>query len=717
MLEFTRKRKYAKKTSKKTNKLFVNLIMLLLALAFVVVEIRFFHIATTNQIENIEIKDFSDQLSTKVQIMPSNRGKIYGDNDTLLAYDINTYTLLAYLDASRTGNSRILYHVVDKQKTAELLAPILDTTPENLMTYLSKDKYQTKFGFVGSNITEKQRQEIKKLKLPGIEFIQSTSRIYPFKTFASYEIGYTKFDEATNEANGELGVEQYYNNLLNGHDGSRTYVSDKYGYKIPGTPEKVILPEQGKDIHLTINKEVQLVVESILTEQAKYYDAELISVVVAEAETGKIIASSSRPSFDPNIRNMELYLNPLVSLAFEPGSTMKTYTYAAALEEGVYDEEETFESGHYKIGDDIINDWKRDGWGEITYDYGFIKSSNVGVTNLVLDKMSGRTLEEYLYRFGFGNKVDIGLPLEESGKLTFIYDVEVANAAFGQGITTTPIQHIQALMIIANNGVMKKPYLVEKIVDSVTGEVITKHQDEIIDGQVITEKTATKIKELLSDVINDPEGTGYGFKVNEMLIGKTGTAQIAEGNSYSDDSENYIYSFAGMFPKENPKYVMYAYLKRPVKAKNEYLKNVVKEIVSGVTLVLGLERNTTTTEVIKYDMPNFVGVSVFDATTTLNSLGNEVIVLGDGAYPISQYPLDGVKVSNNDMIVLMTNSEEYHLPDLLGLSRYDAEIVLKMLGLDYQFEGIGFVKSTSIEAGELVSLKQEIIIELSLETE
>jgi len=717
MLEYNKKRKYYKKTSRVSNRIAISLIMLLLTICLVVVEIRFFHISTSNDIEGIDLRNFSSNMSTREKPLVSTRGKIYGADGVLLAYDLNTYTMIAYLDESRTGNSKILYHVVDPAKTAESLAPILGASYDYLLAHLSKDVYQTFFGYEGQNITEKQRQEILELKLPGIEFIKTTDRVYPLNTFASYEIGYTKYDEESNKNNGELGVEQYFNDLLNGSDGLRTFVSDKKGYKIAGTSEKVIEPVQGKDVHVTIEREVQLIVEQILTEQSKYYDAELINVVVADAETGRILASSTRPSFDPNIRNLELYMNPLVSLAFEPGSTMKTYTYAAAIEEGLYDGEDTFESGSYEIGDDIINDWNRVGWGEIDYDTGYKYSSNVGVTNLALSKLGGRKLEEYFYRFGFGNKVDLGLPLEESGKLIFTYDVEVANAAFGQGITTTPIQHIQAMMIVANDGVMIKPYLIEKVVDSTTGEIIIENDGEIIDQQVISYETAQKLKELMDDTVNDEDGTGRGYQVNDMLIGKTGTAQIAQGNTYSADSENYIYSFAGMFPKEDPKYVIYAYLKRPVETKNEYLKNVVKEIVSNVVMVLGLEKNTTTTEVMKFDMPDLIGKSISVVSQEMLSKGLDVIVLGGGDYAIEQYPLKDVKVSNNDVVVLRTQAEKYEIPDLVGLSRYDAEIVLKMIGLTYSFDGIGYVSSQSIEAGTVISEYDEVLITLTSKEE
>ena len=715
MFNHTRKRGYYKKQSKLTNKISLSLIMLLLFAGIIGVEIRFFHIATTKEIEGIPIKEFSNSLNTQTRKLISNRGKIYGSNNELLAYDVNTYSIIAYLNEARTGDSKITYHVEDIDKTAEQLAPILKTSKEKVLSYLNKEVFQTYLGYIGSNITEKQRQEILSLNLPGIEFIKTTDRIYPFRTFASYEIGYSKFDSETNKNNGELGIEQFYNELLNGVDGSITYVSDKYGYKIPGTNERVTLPEQGKDIYLTIDKEIQLIVESILNKHIKYFNAELLNVVIADVETGKIVASSSRPSFDPNRRDMELYMNPLVSLAFEPGSTMKIYTYAAAMQEGLYNGNDTFMSGSYEIVNDTVTDWNRRGWGEISYDTGFKYSSNVGVTNLVLNGIGGRKLGEYLYRFGFGNKVGLGLPMEENGNLTFMYDIEVANAAFGQGITTTPIQHIQSLLIIANDGVMKKPYLVEKIVDPETGEIILENKTEIIDEQVVSPAVAAQIRELMDDTVNDEDGTGRGYKVNETLIGKTGTAQIAQGDSYSDDSENYIYSFAGMFPKESPKFVIYAYLKKPIESKNELLKNIVRDIVSNINMLFGLERNTVEGEVKKYSINNYISSKVSSAKSSLQSKGNNVIILGDGEVVIDQYPVVNTQISNNDLIVLKTYSEEYRFPNLVGMSRMDAEIILKMLSLDYSFEGNGYVYAQSIETGNVIYANDKVTIKLETE--
>ena len=244
---------------------------------------------------------------------------------------------------------------------------------------------------------------------------------------------------------------------------------------------------------------------------------------------------------------------------------MKTFTYMAALEKGTYKGDETFESGRIEIGDDIISDWNNTGWGTITYDQGYTLSSNVAITN-ILNKFINRTdLRAYFEKLGFGRKTNFTLPNEESGKLNFKYEVEVANAGFGQGITTTPIQHVQALTSIANNGTLLKPYIVDKIVNPKTGEVVFKGQKEEI-AKVASKETISKIKDLMYQVIyGEPVyATGASYKVDGCeIIGKTGTAQFVNPNTgkYETGSTNYLRSFAGLFPKDDPEVIVYVVVK------------------------------------------------------------------------------------------------------------------------------------------------------------
>lgn len=198
-------------------------------------------------------------------------------------------------------------------------------------------------------------------------------------------------------------------------------------------------------------------------------------MMVADAKTGAILASSVYPSFDPNKRDIKNYLDYNVSLAFEPGSTMKIYSYMAAIESGKYDGNAKYKSGVYTTKDGTqIGDWNRNGWGYITYDQGFALSSNVAALSLVKDYINADYLKDYYKKLGFGSTTGIELANEVSGKINFKYETEIYNATFGQGITTTPIQNIKALTSISNNGILLQPYIIDKVVDQDTGEIIYK---------------------------------------------------------------------------------------------------------------------------------------------------------------------------------------------------------------------------------------------------
>jgi len=241
---------------------------------------------------------------------------------------------------------------------------------------------------------------------------------------------------------------------------------------------------------------------------------------------------------------------------------MKTFTYMCAIDSGKYDGNTVFTSGSVEIGDDTVQDWNGIGWGNITLDLGFEYSSNVGASYIVQKVINKTELRDCLESYGFGEKTGIELPRELSGSLKFTYPIEVATASFGQGITTTAIQQLQALSIIANDGKMVKPYIIEKIVDSNTGKVIKQNEPEFGD-QIVRTSTINKMKELMFNVINanNVGTTGVTYRIDGFdIIGKTGTAQIYDTTlkQYLEGANNYIFSFAGMFPKDEPEIIIYA---------------------------------------------------------------------------------------------------------------------------------------------------------------
>ncbi|HOO68497.1 MAG TPA: penicillin-binding protein 2, partial [Bacilli bacterium] len=446
------------------NKVKLNkLIMFVIFLFFIVVIARLTYLAMANEIDGINIKEFVSSRNTRKKTVYAKRGTIYSSTNDILAQTINSYTVIAYLDESRSEGYSTPQHVIDKEATAEALSPILNMSEDAILYLLNLDLYQVELGPGGRDITELTKEEIEELNLAGIGFTASYKRYYPYDDFASYILGYVKSTD-DGELIGEMGIESYYNDLLNGEDGYTIYQQDANGYKIPNTPTEEKESEDGSDIYLTIDSNIQYFVEKYTESAYETYTPDWMITVVADAKTGAILASTSYPSFDPNELDMTNYLNPLVSYSYEPGSTMKIFTYMAAMEAGVYNGDDTFVSGSVTFGDNTIYDWLTEGFGTITYDEGFLYSSNVGVSYLTSKYFTADKLRSYFEQFGFGSKTGIELPGELAGNLSFTYKLEVANAGFGQGITITPIQMIQAMTILSNNGTMLKPYIVDKIV-------------------------------------------------------------------------------------------------------------------------------------------------------------------------------------------------------------------------------------------------------------
>ena len=522
------------KKRRKHNKVKYSKIVILASLfLFVVMILRVLQLATSKEIDGINLQKLASKRTTKTDVLSAKRGTIYSSDNDALAINVTSYKLIAYLDPSRTENKKKPQHVVDKEKTAEALAPILGMEKDEVLKYLSKNNaYQTEFGSKGKGLSELEKKKIEDLNLPGLDFIESYKRYYPKGKFLSYTLGYAKSNEEDDTITGEMGLELYYDKILKGKDGYVTYQKDLAGYKIADTNEVREEAVEGKDIYLTIDSNVQFFIEQALANADKDYDFEWFTLVVADAKTGAILGMSTSPSFDPNLRDMTNYIDYTVASAYEPGSTMKTFTYMAAMENGVYDGGEVYSSGVYKTQDGTeIGDWNRNGWGTISFDKGYALSSNVGVINLINRHMNAAMLRQYFRKLGFGTKTGISLPYEVAGSLNFKYETEIYNAGFGQGITTTPMQNIQALTPLTNNGMLISPYLVKKIVNPSTGEVVQKGKREEIE-RVASTQTVQKMISLMDDTVNGIGNTGSGYRIDSHeLVGKTGTAQIADEKS------------------------------------------------------------------------------------------------------------------------------------------------------------------------------------------
>lgn len=696
---------------KKTTIRLYKFVIVIVVFLFVAIIAKLSFVALSSNVDGINLTEFANGRNTVKKTLYASRGSIYDLNGNVLAQTVNSYTLIAYLEESRTTDESDPKHVVDKAMTAKKLAEVLELSEEEILGYLNKkDVYQVEFGPKGRDLTELKKKEIDNLNLPGIDFIVSSSRYYKMGNFASYLIGYAKNNEE-GKITGEMGIEKTFNKELTGTDGYTEYQKDAYGYQMPNTPYNTEEPVSGSDIYLTIDNNIQIIVENAIKDLDKDYDYDWMTFTVMDAKTGAIVASGSNPSFNLNdLNTLSSYLNPLVSYQYEPGSTMKIYSFMAAMEEGIYNGLETFESGKIEVADHTIRDFNNKGWGEITYDVGFAYSSNVAATKLGLE-LGNKRLRSFYEKMGFGKITEVELAGEVAGKIDFNYKTELANASFGQGLTTTPIQNLQALTVLTNKGQMIKPYLVDKIVNS-EGKVT--YEAEVTNlGQKVSETTITKMNSLMYDVVYN--GLSKAWQPNNVtMAGKTGTAQIAgPKGGYLTGVYDYIKSFAGYFPYEDPKYIFYVSVKQ-VNTENNVLADVVTKAVEEIAKYSNITNTKSDVDSSKIiTLNNYINKNISDVISELENKNLKPIVLGDGEKVINQYPLANMTRNKDSKVFILTNDENYFLPDITGYSASDVINLCNLLNINYTLEGYGFVTSSSIAPGTNIKDIDNLTITLS----
>ena len=686
------------------------------ALIFIVLIARLGYLSLSPTIDGIDIQAFAKNRTTRTTPLKASRGNIYDGNGNILAQDVSSYTLTAFLNPDKKQP-----YVEDKEMTARELSNIIDLDYETILKYLSKEGVdQVEFGPKGKGLNEIVKDKIEALNLPGIGFIATTKRYYPYGDFASYLVGYAK-EKEDGEYVGELGIEKYLNDKLKGLDGYTVYQKDRNGYKIAGTESYTEEAINGSDIYLTIDNNVQFFVDEAM-KKTKGYDYESMSIIVADAQTGKILAYSTTPSFDPNKLNISNYLDSNSSIAFEPGSTMKIYTYMAAMEAGVYSGKSTYKSGTFTTKDKtVIKDWNNVGWGWITFDKGFIYSSNTAVVNIMDKYMDAKTLKKYLIKLGFGEKTGVfesdidetDNSMEQGGKIDFKYETEIFNAAFGQGITTTPLQHIKALTSIANNGELLKPYLISKIVDD-KGNVTLENKRTVL-GNVAKQSTIDYMKNLMWHNVNDDDGAGVKFRIKGYdIIGKTGTAQIPKtnGSGYEKGENAYHRSVAIMFPKDNPKIIIYGVTKRA--PTHDALAKAVKEIVVNVSKYYDIYGDSEE-ELNKNEMyvDNYINKDVQTIKNDLSTKNVNLVVIGNGDKIINQYPINS-KIIESTKVFVLTNNTEYKMIDLTNYSKSEVKTYCDLLKLNCTINGTGYVKTQSIQPDTSLNENKDLELNLNL---
>ncbi|MFC4798117.1 penicillin-binding protein [Neobacillus sp. GCM10023253] len=701
------------------------ILFIIFSLLFFVLLCRFLFIQVTGEAAGQKLSALAQEKYNRNGTIPAVRGVIYDRNGEVVAEDTASYTLVAILDKKMTTDPKKPMHVKDPEKTAKELAKYIKMDESEIYRRLSiKGRFQVEFGKAGKDITHDTKTKIEALKLPGITFIRDSKRFYPNGTFASHLVGYTdsvKQKDNTFKYEGIMGVEKSYNDALTGKDGKIQYESDKWGYILPTGKEKVIPAKDGNDVYLTIDKKIQTFLEDAMDKVVKDYKPKKIIAIVADPKTGEILAMGQRPSFDPKTKDGidKSWHNEAIETSFEPGSTMKIFTLAAAVQENVFDPNELYQSGSYRVTDKdkAIHDHNGSGWGSITYLEGVQRSSNVAFAKIAKEKLGFERFREYLTKFGFDKPTGIELPNETSGKIQYTYPIEKITTAYGQGTAITPMQQIQAATAVANGGKMVKPRVVKKIVNHDTGETIKEETAEVVSSPISAE-TASKVLDYLETVVTSPKGTGGRYKIDGYSVaGKTGTANIpGPDGKYLSGVNNYMFSFLGMAPKEDPKLIVYVAVQQPdLKGLDAGqgaipVSAIFNPVMQNSLHYLNIQPSTTEKTNVS-ELPDLQGMDVNEAVKSLKDKGIEAVVLGSGTEVDKQLPKAGTEILEGEKVVIRTNGE-LTAPDLTGWSLRDVMKVANLAGLNLNPKGKGYVVSQNIQPQALLRKDDFLIVEL-----
>ncbi len=647
----------------------------------------------------------SSQWSLSIPIQPR-RGKILDTKDRVMALNVSADTIAA-----------IPPQIEDPQYTASVLSEVLMMTEESILSRLTSDAKQI---YIKRMVSEEISKQVQELNLLGIITIKESKRFYPNGSLAAQALGFSGIDK------GWTGIEYKYDEALQGTRGIINFGEES------SAEEKVSYtkPEDGHTLSLTIDLNIQSILETHLKSARSKYTAESAMAIAVDIKSGAILASSSIPSFDPNdYQNYSetLWKNPLVEDAFEPGSTFKIITMAASLEESSLSINDKFNcKGSIKVADRTIHCWDRQGHGLQDYYEIMQNSCNIGFIE-ISKKLGVSKLYEYIESFGFTSKTNIDLPSEAEG---IMFDknrmgpVELATTSFGQGPSVTPIQQIMAIAAIGNNGIKVNPYVVKNIKDS-NDNIIYQHEQS--STRVISKDTAILVRDILESVVTD--GTGYRAYIDGYRVGgKTGTAQVALPQGGYDPSR-FISSFIGFAPSNDPEIALFVAIKNPTTSPvnnisggviaaplfGDIMREVLRylEVPKQITARIGSENDG------KYEMPNLIGKSGEVAAAKIWALGGALERDGPATGSVvKQTPVSGSTIEQGDRIYIRTEvnaTDEYHeveIPSLIGLSMREAAYRLGEIGLRVETKGSGIVVSQAPQAGEAVRVHTLVTINL-----
>lgn len=623
--------------------------------------------------------------------------------------------------------------IENPKEDAKKIAEILNLDEDEVYNKITSKQSIVK---IKQWIEKEESEALRKANINGIEIAEDNKRYYPFGNFASHIIGHTNIDQV-----GQYGVEAAYNKYLTGTAGKWVKTTDAAGRQLPYETEKLYEAKNGLNVVLTLDETIQHFAEKAALEVLVKNKAKNVSIIVMEPETGDLLAMANKPDYDPNsptsptsdeeaqlwegLSQDELlkewfanWRNFAINDVYEPGSTFKIITAAAALEENVVNPNSKFYCSGYvrqiKSGKPI-KCWRYyNPHGSQTFVEGVQNSCNVVFVELGL-RLGAEKFYEYLKAFGFGEVTGIGFSGESPGIIPsspdVIKDVNIATISFGQGIAITPIQLVTAVSAVANGGNLMVPRVVKSLVDD-EGNVVHTYEPEI-KRKVLSEQTSRTLLEILESVVTD--GTGKNAYVpGYRVAGKTGTAQKVIDGRYADGK--YISSFVAIAPANDPKIVVAVIIDEPSNGAyygGQIAAPVAGEVVKDILSYLDIEPQFTDEELEQNEkenvtVPDLINKEIKEASRLILSLGlkynTDAYFIEEGAVVLDQFPLPGSVVKRGSNIDIYVESkrpenEKIIVPDLTGTTREQAVEALNQLNLRFEFSGSGIVIDQIPKAG------------------
>ncbi len=623
----------------------IKLIFYILSLCFLIVLIKIIYIQT---ISYKKLSLLSDDLWSRELPITAERGKILDRNGIVLADSITTTTLIV-----------IPNQIKDKENTAKILAQCLNTDYKDMLKHVKKITSIERIHPEGRRLSSDVADKINSYHLEGVYLVKESQRYYPNEELLSHVLGYVGIDNQ-----GLSGIELQYNDYLTGEDGSIRYYSDAKGNRLD-LNEIYEDSTSGMDVQLTIDIEIQQSIERELNNIVKMFSPDHALALAMDPNTGEILAMSSRPNFNPN--NYQKYSvetlnrNLPIWMTYEPGSTFKIITTAAAVEEGVVNLEKDpfYDSGSVTVSGAKIRCWKPGGHGSQTFLQVFENSCNPGFVEMGF-RLGKEKLFSYLDLFGFGKKTGIDLNGESVGilfPLDKVKDLELATTAFGQGVSVTPIQQVTAVSSIVNGGYLYEPYILKNIVDTKTNNIILSNEKNLV-KKTITKNTSNILRMALESVVSNGGGKKTyidGYRVG----GKTGTAQKVENGRYLEN--NYIMSFMAVLPANDPKVVVYLAIDNPKKTAllSSYTTTpFVRRILQDIITIMDIPKQDNQKEKDYewydkkyYDVPNVIGMTKKEAKKLLTNF--EIEYVGEGKIIKEQTPIANTRYYETGKIRLL----------------------------------------------------------------